>query len=320
MKRFVRAPLALVTAVVVLVGSGTVLGSPAFAATAPPTHFTVGAISTGQMRLTWHRAAGDVAGYEVFNGNESRMVQPSAGSSTVSYVWGGMRPEQYMCFRIRTRGAESSTWVPDGVDDSAYRCAFTPRSDDDLHSLPLAGLGAAVGIEKLHGANFNPIRDDSSGREYRFANPGDSLSIDVLARPRLAADVTAVRSGIVRAVWRACDLVLVNSGDLWWIYMHVKPKPGVALGYAVERGVAFAELVPPYPASNGHYNPTCKGQYSDAYHVHLAAAKPVGAYTAQYVSLEGMRFCGHPLWSIGDNVILEGLTVRTNQEFTIPRC
>ena len=321
MRTILRAPLVLVASALALVVGGSLAAPPAFAAAAPPTHFTVGAISTSQMSLFWYRANGDASGYEVSNGNVSRIVLPSTGS-TVSYVWGGMSPNQYMCFHIRTlSSAGASGWIPNGIQDSTYRCAFTPNANGDLLSLPLAGPDADIGFYGLHDDNFGYIKDDGpGGKGYSFSNSGSpyKYSLDFVAQPQEAEYVTAVRDGTVLAASNACDTVLVNSGSQWWVYLHLKPT--VTSGMSVTRGSLLGELAAPYPPPK-HINPNCPNEYSDAYHVHLAVANPTGKYTATYVTLQNMYFCGHPVrkTATGD-VILEGLTIRTQQEFTVPRC
>ena len=288
--------------------------SPPPTQASPPTHFTVGAISTSAISLTWNRANDDGSGYEVSNGVVSRTVFPSTGSS-VSYVWGGLSPNTYMCFRIRTlSSAGASGWVPNGSNDSNYRCAFTPHANSDLLAFPLAGTDAQIGPLGLHDDNFRSIRDDRTGITYSFTGYGNgyNYSLDFLAIPNSSRNVTAVRAGTVLATWAQCHLVVVASGKQWWFYLHVVPS--VTSGMSVTRGSVLGKLNAPFPTG-------CSGETSDWYHVHFVVANQTGPRTAAYATLQNMFFCGHPVRQTATGeIILEGLTIRTNQVFTVPKC
>ncbi len=92
-------------------------------ATAPaaPSGLTVKAVDPNAIRLNWHDNSGNESGFEINNGVTSKKV----GANSTSYIWGGLAPSTYMCFKIRAYDSVgSSGWVPDV--SPWYVCTTTP--------------------------------------------------------------------------------------------------------------------------------------------------------------------------------------------------
>jgi len=91
----------------------------------PPSDLRVFAISPNGIRLTWRNAASNVqtdeSGFQVSNGDDYRYTR----KDVTSWDWTGLRPGQYMCFRVRAfNGVGNSRWEPEG--SPWYRCTTTP--------------------------------------------------------------------------------------------------------------------------------------------------------------------------------------------------
>jgi hypothetical protein len=185
---------------------------PAITAAQPPApaDLTVGAVSTPAILVKWSDRSTNEMGFEVFNGNEVRRVS----ADETEYVWGGMTPSEYMCFRVRSFNSSGfSPWVP--ADTPYYRCAVTPRSPAELLAFPISG-DSNLGSYGLHDDNFGSVQDDTIHAVYRFNNsgpgPGFTSSRDFISEGK--ASVYSVRAGTGLAAWDQCEVVVVESGDL----------------------------------------------------------------------------------------------------------
>lgn len=147
------------------------------------------------------------------------------GVGVTNYVWGNLTPNQYMCFRVRSfNGSGFSAWV--SADTPYYRCAVTPRTRAELLAFPISG-NSHIGSHGLHDDNFGGVRDDTTNTEYVFnsSGAGNSFSLDLISPGDTS--VHSVRAGNVLAVRRQCELVVVDSGDVWFVYVHIIPSSGL---------------------------------------------------------------------------------------------
>jgi hypothetical protein len=88
---------------------------------AAPSNLTAVAISSSSIRLRWADTASNESGFEVNNSVKSVHVGPN----TTTYIWGGLAPDTYMCFRVRAfNSGGSSGWEP--ATSPYYKCATTP--------------------------------------------------------------------------------------------------------------------------------------------------------------------------------------------------
>jgi serine/threonine protein kinase len=88
---------------------------------AAPSNLTVTAIDPHDIRLDWQDGSGNETGFEINNGVNTRNAAPNS----TSYIWGGLAPSTYMCFKVRAyNGAGDSAWEPNV--SPWYRCTTTP--------------------------------------------------------------------------------------------------------------------------------------------------------------------------------------------------
>lgn len=129
-----------------------------------------------------------------------------------------------------------------------------------------------------------------------------------------------MRAGNVLAVKRDCEIVVVDSGDLWFVYVHIIPSTGLRPGQGVGTGSSLGTVSPnQYPAD--HPGPC--GLVSDAAHSHLAVAQPQGGNSAAYVTLQDRYLCCHRVIKVNNddrNIIVEGLTHEIMHPFRVPQC
>jgi hypothetical protein len=86
----------------------------------PPSNLTVIATDSTHIGISWQDNSNNEAGFEVNNGNESRIVGPNL----TSYVWPST-PGSYMCVKVRAvNSAGASPWEPSV--SPYYRCTTTP--------------------------------------------------------------------------------------------------------------------------------------------------------------------------------------------------
>ena len=96
-------------------------GPPTGTATAAPTGLTVVASGPHAMLISWDDRSTGETGFEVNNGEVSRLVGPDV----TSYTWDGLPGGNYMCVHVRSlNGSDSSPWEP--ADAPYYRCTTTP--------------------------------------------------------------------------------------------------------------------------------------------------------------------------------------------------
>ena len=88
-----------------------------------PSDLTVTAVDPNDIQLGWQANSSDQTGFEISNGVTSTDV----GADSDSYVWGGLSPGTYMCFKILAyNSAGDSAWDPDV--SPWYVCTTTPTS------------------------------------------------------------------------------------------------------------------------------------------------------------------------------------------------
>lgn len=99
--------------------------TPAAGAPAAPTNAVATAISASQIRITWKDNSNNETDYQIFNGNQTRYrgTDVAGTGGTGSFVWSGLAPGTYMCFRVRAYNEwGTSGWAP----SNTYTCT-TPR-------------------------------------------------------------------------------------------------------------------------------------------------------------------------------------------------
>jgi hypothetical protein len=89
---------------------------------AAPTNLTVTPTAPSAVRLTWTDNSSNESGFEINNGVTSRLVK----ANRISYTWGSLKPNTYMCFHIRAyNSAGDSSWDPNV--SPYYVCTTTPN-------------------------------------------------------------------------------------------------------------------------------------------------------------------------------------------------
>ena len=183
------------------------------------------------------------------------------------------------------------------------------------------GTSVSIGPKGIHGDNFKSIQDDRTGTVYKFTNPKDPDSLDLLLEPEVKGTasiaVTPLASGTVLAVWAECHVVLIDYGSGWWaIYLHLT-------NIQVTSGTSVAvNTIIGYPTTKIKENSKCGNEQSSTEHVHFAFLNGSGT-TGTYVSMLGRTLCGHAVVEQNGhpkNIILQGLTQTKDQVFTIPSC
>jgi hypothetical protein len=300
--------------VLTLVVSTTLLGSAAQPAKPlPPKSIRVQAATTA-FNISWSRVP-RVNAYEITDGVTTRKV----AARPTHYAWGAPAG-QYECFRVRSvRGKASSAWVP----ANTYACATMAGM-----SFPWPkGTSLNIGPYALHGDNVGALTDDRNPQlSFTFSNPLDLTALDIVLDPvdsspgQSSQVVTAVAVGKVLAVSQGCRTVLIDhsfgpDGPLWVMYTHVWDAT-VKAGDNLNRGDPLGPVRNDNPPSS-----TCKGLYSDAFHVHLALIHPDSATTGTFVTLKGKAFCRTNVVGTLPNsgqVVLSNLTTTAQQPFTVP--
>lgn len=103
-------------------GTFTVTASPAASVPAAPSNLTATAVDQHDIKLTWHDNSSNETGFEINNGVTSR----NTGPNSTTYIWGGLAPGTYMCFKIRSyNSAGDSSWDPNV--SPWYVCTTTPK-------------------------------------------------------------------------------------------------------------------------------------------------------------------------------------------------
>ena len=116
---------------------------------AVPTNQTATAISGTSIRVNWTDTSGNEAGFQITNG----VTTVSVGANTTTYTWGGLSPNTYMCFAIRSQNAAgTSAWTP-------YACTTTPT----VPAMPTNQTATAISSSSIR-VNWT----DTSGNETGF--------------------------------------------------------------------------------------------------------------------------------------------------------
>lgn len=90
---------------------------------AAPVDLTATAVGADKIRLQWTDKSSDEDGFTVINGATSRNV----GAGTTTYLWDGLKPGTYMCFKVRAYNASGiSGYAPAG--ESEWVCLTTPST------------------------------------------------------------------------------------------------------------------------------------------------------------------------------------------------
>jgi outer membrane protein assembly factor BamB len=183
------------------------------------------------------------------------------------------------------------------------------------------GTSVSIGPKGIHGDNFRSIVDDRTHTVYRFANPTDPDSLDLVLEPEQTGTssvaTTPLASGTVLAVWAKCHVVLIDYGNGWWsIYLHLA-NISVSSGDSVTVNTKIGT-----PTTNVQSNTTCGNEQSSAEHVHFAFLNGSGR-NGSYVPMLGRTLCGHSVVEQNNDptdIILQGLTQTKDQVFTVPQC
>lgn len=287
------------------------------AALAVPSNLTAESADSHDIRLRWHDNSRNETRFEISNGVVTRNIR----ANSTSYTWGRLAPGTHMCFRIRAHNsAGDSAWDPNS--SSRHVCATTPAGNGtSALQLPFPrGTKVSIGPEGLHGDNFRNISDDRTGKLYTLSGPNDHDSLDIVLHPTALGTTTIpttpLRAGVVLAVWRACQVVLIDhGGGLWAIYVH-QTDIAVQSGQKVTGDTKIGYSTTVLPRDNSR----C-GLHTDAEHVHIALLKGGSGQAGSYESPVGESFCGHKVARLsqgGDQVILQGLTTTPGQQFSVP--
>lgn len=312
--------LAATTALV----AGTLISAPAHAATiarAPvaPSNFTLSATTETTIGLTWTDASNNETRFEVLH--QSGTIRTAATNQN-SGVWTGLQPDTWNCFRIRAvNAAGASAWQPAATP--YWRCARTPTVlEDNYIAFPLQPRTRAhIGDFGLHAGQFRAVTDDNGAGTFTFTNLTGAYSLDFVPDPAANAGIYAVEDGVVKAIQKRCNVVIVDGGDgqggggaVWSVYVHIVPAPALRTGQVISASTRLGTMMPVVA------KPPC-GQVYPVEHVHLAMAIPTSANSAGYTSLGTQSFCGHRLIqrnASNTDLYLDGLTVQRREVFTVP--
>jgi hypothetical protein len=182
------------------------------------------------------------------------------------------------------------------------------------------GTHISIGPLGLHDNNFASILDDRTGKVYTFSGNRAPVSLDFVLQPPATGTATipttSLRTGVVLAVWKACQVVLIDhGGGLWGIYLH-QAKIAVTSGNKVSGDTVIGYSTTVKPSGGA----SCGKVTSDAEHVHVALLKGAGQ-KGSYITLLGQSLCGHKVVRLNqDNtdIILQGLTQTQGQQFSVP--
>jgi hypothetical protein len=286
------------------------------AAPAAPSHLTARPVDPHHIQLRWRDNSRNETRFEISNGVVTRNVR----ANSTAYTWGRLAPGTRACFRIRAHNsAGDSAWDP----NASYVCTTTPAGNgNSALQLPYPrGTKVSIGFKGLHGENFGSVSDDRTGKLYTLRNDMAADSLDIVLHPgglgTTTIPTTPLRAGVVLAVWKACQVVLIDhGGGLWAIYIH-QANIAVQSGQKVTADTKLGYSTTVLPSRNAH----CGNVSSDAEHVHIALLKGGSSQAGSYESLLGASLCGHKVVRLNQDdrqIVLQGLTTTPEQQFAVP--